>query len=345
MESPGSILFLSREDLLGLGAGDMNMIVPQVEAAFHAWNKNDVLQPPKVTLKYSDEHEKYGGLVNVLPAALRDQNGTIFGLKALGAMPSNVDRGIPRATGLITLFDGETKTPIACMDAQVISAMRTGAVTAVAAKKLCPGGVTRLGMIGAGVNMRTQLLGLIHAIPSIAQVKVYSRGNSRHDFVKVMAQRFPKIDFIATKTAQEAVEYAEVVVTCVANSDTPVVSAADLSRPGLTVFNIGCLENEPVLLKSMDVIVADYWEHSKHRGVQTHAVAYQQGYINDEDVVDLKDIMSGSAAGRSNDAQRVFFCPTGLGVEDIAVARELFRRAVERSVGNRQQLWDGQPWI
>ena len=345
MASSGSMLFLSREDLLALGAGDMNTIVPQVQAAFDAWNNNDVIQPPKVTLKYSDSHERYGGLVNVLPAALRDSRGAIFGLKALGAMPSNVGNGIPRATGLITLFDGETKTPIVCMDAQVISAMRTGAVTALAAKKLCPAGITRVGLIGAGVNMRTQLLGLVHAAPSIAQVKVYSRGDSKNDFVRTMAARFPDIDFAATTTAQQAVADAEVVVTCVANADTPVVSAADLSQPGLTVFNIGCLENEPILLKSMDLIVADYWEHSKHRGVQTHAVAYQKGYITDTDVVDLKDIISGAAAGRTTDSQRIFFCPTGLGVEDIAVARELFRLAVERDVGNKLELWSGQPWI
>lgn len=321
------------------------MVVAQVESAFSAWNKGNVLQPAKTTLKYLDRHERYGGLVNVLPAAMRDERGEIYGVKQLGAMPSNVEYGLPRATGLITLFDGTTKTPVAVMDGQVVSAMRTGAVSALAARALCRADTKHLGLIGAGVNMRTQLMGLLHALPKVATVTVYSRGDSKHNFVSNMSKRFPQVDFRAANSSREAVEHADVVVTCVANADKPVVAADDLNRPGLTVFNIGCLENEPKLLASMDVVVADYWEHSKHRGVQTHAVAYQQGYIKDGDIIDLKDILAGAAKGRTSPEQRIFFAPTGLGVEDVAVARELLARAEAENVGQVMELWRGESWI
>lgn len=325
---------------------DISMVVGQVEAALLAWDRGDVLQPAKTTLKYLDQHERYGGLVNVLPAALRDERGEIYAVKALGAMPSNVEHGLPRATGVITLFDGTTKTPVAVMDGQVISAMRTGAVSALAARVLCSTDTKHLGLIGAGVNMRTQLLGLLYTLSELETVTVYSRGDSKHDFVATMSKRFPSVNFCAANSSREAVEHADVVVTCVANADQPVVAADDLNRPGLTVFNIGCLENEPKLLATMDLVVADYWEHSKHRGVQTHAVAYQQGYIRDEDVVDLKDIVGGGKVrGRTSREQRIFFAPTGLGVEDVAVAREILSRAESQNVGQLLELWSDEPWI
>lgn len=342
---PGELLFLNRDDVIAAGGMDMSVIVPEIEKAFTALHAGNAIQPAKTTLKYAGAHEKYNGLVNVLPAALKDSESTIFGLKALGAMPSNVERGIPRATGLVVLFDGDTKTPKAIMDGQIISAMRTGAVSALAAKKLCRTDSKMLGLIGAGVNMRTQLLGLLSVLPEIEMVKVYSRGESKHDFVRNMSARFPALAFHATDSAEAAAECADVIVTCVANSDAPVVKKEALHRPGVTVFNIGCLENEPELLSDMDMIVSDYWEHSKHRGVQTHAVAFQRGIISDEAVVNLGEIIAGARPGRETNEQRIFFCPTGLGVEDIAVARRLVERAQQQNVGTNLQLWSDEKWM
>lgn len=345
MSRSHKLRFISRNDVIALGGMDISMAVDQVESAFLAWERGDALQPAKTTLKYFDRHERYGGLVNVLPAAIRDIRGEIYGVKQLGAMPSNINHGLPRATGLITLFDGDTKTPIAVMDGQVVSAMRTGAVSSIAARVLCQPNTKHLGLIGAGVNMRTQLIGLLYALPKVETVRVYSRGDSKRDFVAKMSQRFPRVDFRVANSPDEAVECAEVVVTCVANADTPVVAAANLGRPGLAVFNIGCLENDPELLATMDMIVADYWEQSKHRGVQTHAVAYQQGIIKDENVVDLKNILAGTVRGRTSPEQRIFFAPTGLGVEDIALAREILARAEASNVGQTIELWRDEPWI
>jgi len=342
---PCELLFLNRDDVIAAGGMDMSVIVPEIEKAFTALHAGNAIQPAKTTLKYAGAHEKYNGLVNVLPAALKDDESTVFGLKALGAMPSNIERGIPRATGLVVLFDGDTKTPKAVMDGQVISAMRTGAVSALAAKKLCRADSKTLGLIGAGVNMRTQLLGLLSVLPHITNVHVYSRGESKHDFVRDMSARFPALAFHAALSAEAAAEPADVIVTCVANSDAPVVKKAAVNRPGVTVFNIGCLENEPELLSDMDLIISDHWEHSKHRGVQTHAVAYQRGIIRDDDVINLSEIVAGSHPGRVSAEERIFFCPTGLGVEDVAVARRLVERAIEANIGTPLNLWSDEKWI
>ena len=95
----------------------------------------------------------------------------------------------------------------------------------------------------------------------------------------------------------------------------------------------------------MDIIVSDFWEHTKHRGVQTHAVAYARGLIADEDVVNLGAILRGEQRGRMNDEQKIFFGPTGLGAEDIALGRAIYQRALKRGAGTKLTLWDGESWI
>ena len=124
------ILFLSMEEVVECGGANVAEAARDIQRAFELFDKGEVLQPHKTTLKVTSKGAEQGsGLVNFLPAYVNLDGEEIYCVKALGAMPSNVDCGLPRATGLITLFDSATKTPICIMDAQVISATRTGAVS------------------------------------------------------------------------------------------------------------------------------------------------------------------------------------------------------------------------
>ena len=144
LKNDKQILFLSLEDVIKCGGADINLASADIKKGFELLLKNKILQPCKTTLKDSTgAHEHSAGLVNVLPAYINLGEEEIFGCKVLGAMPSNVSIGIPRATGLINLFDSKTKTPLCVMEAQVISATRTGAVTMLAAKKNSPQGHRR----------------------------------------------------------------------------------------------------------------------------------------------------------------------------------------------------------
>ena len=344
--APGQVLWLSRQDVLDAGGGDMALATQAVGEAFTAWRAGQALQPAKTSLRLAHkQQEAQAGVVNVLPAAVATPVGTVFGVKALGAMPGNVAQSVPRATGTITLFDDAHKMPIAIMDAQVISAMRTGAVSALAAPKLARTDARSLGCVGAGVNMMTQIRGLLHALPGLDTIRIYSRGASKHQLAERLHQRYPALAVSAVDSAEAAVAAADIVITCAANVNQPVVPLQAVNRPGVTICNIGCLENEPQLLAHMDVIVSDNWQQSKHRGVQTHAVAFSQGIIADSDVTNLGDILAGQAPGRTTPAQKVFFGPTGLGIEDISLAAHIYTQALARGCGTVLSLWSNQPWI
>lgn len=338
-----SITYLTREDVLAAGGADMRLAVEDVWQGLQLHHTGQVIQPAKTSLRFGGtEGETVNGLVNFLPAAVAGDE-PVFGCKAMGAMPANTGRGLPRATGLIMLFEADSKLPIAVMDAQVISATRTGALSAVVARVLAPDSTASVGLIGAGVNMRTQLLGLRTALPRLRQARVYSRGASKRTFAAEMGQRLG-MDIDAVDDAETAVRGQRLVVTCVANTTRPVVRASWLA-PSVTFFNIGCYELEATALRRMDRIIADNWEHGKHRGVQTHAVAHRLGIIDDDQVEDLAPIATGERAGRENDQQNIFFSPTGMGFEDVMLARRVLRTALAKGIGDTLPLWRQSRWI
>lgn len=284
------------------------------------------------------------GLINVLPAYVNFGEVEIYSCKALGAMPSNVAKGLPRATGTVTLFDPETKTPVCIMDAQVISAIRTGAVSALAAKKLIPEDAESICMIGAGVNMRTQLLGFKAALPKLKKIFVYSSKDTKYQFAKVMSERLG-LDIVPIESPEEAIRNASVIVTCLPNGVPPVVKAEWVIQKGVTIFNIGGHETEYQLLGRMDRVIADLWQQAKKRGTQPHALAVKHGVIPEEKVEEIAPVITGSVKGRSSETENIFFSPTGLGFEDAVVAHRIYQTALQNGVGTKFTLWENSDWI
>jgi N-[(2S)-2-amino-2-carboxyethyl]-L-glutamate dehydrogenase len=340
-----TIRFLSMEDVIECGGADIQKAALDIRKGFELLLKDEVLQPMKTTLKVNKKGlESSTGLVNFLPAYVNKDGDELYGCKALGAMPANAELGLPRAQGIITLFSSDTKSPMCVMDAQVISATRTGAVTCLAAQKLARKDTEEIGMVGSGVNMRTQLLGLKEALPNLRRVKVFSRTNKKEIFADEMSKR-TGLEIIPTSSAEEAVSGCDLYVTCLPNVTSPVVMADWVKKEGVTVINIGCYESEARLLSQMDRVVADIWEQGKHRGVQTHAVAIREGFFPEEKVEDLAPIVTEQRPGRTSDDENIFFAPTGLGFEDVIVAGRIFEEAVKRGIGTDFPLWKSTKWI
>lgn len=345
MKSSKDLLLLSMEDVLACGGADLELAAGDIKKAFSLLDEGKIHQPTKTTLRAPTIHsEHHQGIVNILSSYIDEESGGIFGIKALGAMPSNVTHGLPRATGLILLFDSVTKTPLCVMDAQVISATRTGAVSYLAAGKLVDPSVERIGLVGSGVNMRTQLLALRLALPNLRQVRVTSKSESRIRFAAEMSERVG-LDVRPVDSVDEATEDAQVIVTCLANSSQPAVFERHLHFQGVTILNIGCYECEDKILTRMDRIVADIWEHGKHRGVQTHAIAVKNKVISESQVEDVAPILNGKKPGRTSRTENIFFCPTGLGFEDAMVASRVYQEALRTHRGTRFPLWNHPVWI
>jgi N-[(2S)-2-amino-2-carboxyethyl]-L-glutamate dehydrogenase len=149
--APGEVLFLSLEDVVSCGGADIDAAAADLRGGFSLFAAGKIRNPAKCVL-HRHEATEDDGLVNAMGAYVDGRD--LFGVKVIGSMPSNVAQGLPRGTGLILLCHPETKMVMAILDAQAISATRTGAVTLLAAECLLPDGIRRIGLVGAGVNMR-----------------------------------------------------------------------------------------------------------------------------------------------------------------------------------------------
>ena len=345
MNASKEILLLSHEDVLACGGADIHSAIVEIDRAFKAFVDGDILQPDKTTLKFTKKGEENRmGLVNVLPAYVNLGDTEIYSCKALGAMPSNVEKGLPRASGTITLFDPETKSPICIMDAQVISAIRTGAVSALAAKKLIPLDTESICLIGAGVNMRTQIMGIKASLPKLKKVYVHSRNESKNHFAKVMGEMLG-LDITPIDSPEQSIRDAKVIVTCLPNGVPPVVKKEWVKKKGITIFNIGGHETEYGLLDQMDRVIADIWQQAKKRGTQPHALAVKHGVISEDKVEEIADIITDIKRGRTSQEENIFFSPTGLGFEDAVVAHRIYQNAKAQKLGTNFTLWKDSQWI
>jgi ornithine cyclodeaminase/alanine dehydrogenase-like protein (mu-crystallin family) len=216
------------------------------------------------------------------------------------------------------------------MDGTLITAMRTGAVTAVAAKFLARPRSCEIAIIGAGVQGRSNLRALVAALPELNTARVYDiRPEAAARFVEDLGREIP-IRLHAVKSAQEAVEAADIVVTgtAVFKQRTPLVRRAWV-KPGAL---IAPLEVDRALEASLvydpDLLVVD------DTG-QTLAFKEMGCFSEGEPPIgaELGEIIAGKKVGRTNDDQIIVAMNVGLSIEDIAVGQHIYKRATERNVG------------
>lgn len=333
-------LFLSLEDVVNAGGTDMGAAIEDVQRGFELREAGRVVEPHKLTLS-SSESETNG--FNVLPSIVDLGENEVFGCKLLGANPENIAKGLPRALGLIALFDGESKEPLAVMDTQVISAMRTGAVSGLAAKQLAPSETESVGLIGAGVNMRTQLLGIKHALPALKQAQVSSTNGSKYSFAEQMAER-TNIRITAHTDPQEVIQSNQFNILCTTKPTKPLIKRDWLAKSGLTLFNISGVATPPEALQDMDRLITDSWGSCLSRNTQSLPKAVQQGFVSDSDIEELGKILKNDT-GRQNSQENIFFCPVGLAFEDVIVGWRVYNTAIQKKIGQKVTLWSNPKWI
>lgn len=309
-----------------------------VEETIRLHHLGQTVLPSKVVLRWGDAAtETTRGRINAMPGYV---GGDIHvaGIKWIASFPANPGRhGLPRASGTIILNDPDKGVPLAVMDGTLISAMRTGAVTGVAAKYLARQDSRVVTLFGAGVQSRTQLRALRVALPSLERVLVVDPVRERGQaFAREMADRLALA--VSVAEPEEAVSAADVVVTATTASE-PVLRAGWL-RPGSFYSHVGGYECEFGVVREVDRRITDNWGEIKHRGVPTLALMYEKGLLDDADIeCDLGAIVTGERPGRRTADERIMFLAVGMGIEDVAVAARVYRAARSQGLGQWLSLW------
>lgn len=336
-------LYLSQDDVIAAGGLKMSETVQAIETSFRLHAAGETILPPKPVLRWGGpETEETTGRIMAMPAYLGGDL-RIAGIKWIPSRPSNPARhGLPRANALIILNDPDTLLPLAVMDGTIVSAMRTGAASGVAAKYLALPGSTVLGMVGAGVQMHTQAMAMRAVLPNLTEGRVFDLDPAKAEAFAAEMSAELGLAIRAAGTAEEACRGADVFITATISS-FPYVQA-DWYKPGALHCEVSFWDTPAQVLSTLDRIVCDDYDQVAHHAVDVAFRAVRDGHIRREQVTDLGDIITGKAPGRQSNRQKILFNPIGLGIHDVCEAYRVYRAAKAQGIGQTLPLWSNPYW-
>ncbi len=307
----------------------MDDCIAAVEEAFGHHAGGRTLGPGVLGVPATD-----GGF-HIKAAGLRLER-TWFAVKCNGNFFHNATRfGMPNIQGLILLCDGDNGYPLAVIDSIEITILRTGAATAVAARRLARADARTATVCGCGNQGRAQLRALARVL-ALETVHAFDLDAARAQryAAEMSAELGLRVEPVRDLSA--AVRASDVCVTC-----TPSKSALLLRedvRPGTFIAGVGAdaetkQELDPRLFSGSTVVV-DSLDQCAAFGDLHHAL--ESGLIAREGVhADLADIVAGRRPGRTSSREITLFDSTGVALEDVAAAMMVYRRALERGAGLR----------
>ncbi len=336
-------LYLDQESVLAAGALDMKLAMAAVREALELLAQGECRQPPKLVLRGADNAASESrGRINGLCAVLGTP-ARAMGMKWIASFPANRARGWPRASALIILNSPQTGLPLAVLDGTLISAMRTGAVSALGTTYLAPPSARKAAIIGAGVQARTQALGLATALPRLEEIAIACRERAHAEQCAADCHRLGPIPARAYNTVTEAAADAGIVITATTALE-PVLRARDVI-PGALTIQIAGHECEFELVRQASKLVVDDWEAICHRGIMTPALMHLRGELDERNIhATLGELLLGLKSGRRNPAERIHFAHMGMGVEDVALAAAIYERAAAAGLGQKMRLWERPLW-
>lgn len=319
------LLFLSQEDVTDLGL-TMQDAIDIVEDVLREHALKQVENPPKPGV-----HPLPDAFIHAMPGYLSGRGAV--GLKWVSRFSSNQRLGLPAVMGLIVLNDTTTGQPMAVMDCRWVTAMRTGAASAVAAKYLARKDAQVVGIVGAGTQGRYNLLALNQVLPGLRLAKVFDvNREATEDLITSMSPRL-RCEIQLQGSAQEAIAEADVVVTATGELQEPIFKEHWVAEGSLVlpVHHRGW-ENE--MLHAAEKFVTDDWQQiqNAHREVGGF-----YGPLPDLHA-ELGEIVIGQKPGRETPTERIIDFNYGLAIEDVGMAQAVFERAVEVGAGTRLTL-------
>jgi ornithine cyclodeaminase len=295
-------------------------LIEEIAQGFIAYTAGRVVVPPVGYLGFTepsgDVHLKYGYV----------KGGDVFVIKVAAGFPQNSARGLPTGDGCMLVFSSHTGFLTAVLlDRSRLTDLRTAAAGAVAARALAPKDISRIGIIGTGVQARLQPLMLMH-VTACREIALYGRAAGR---AAACAGDLETMGFrvAVMKSAEEVAASSELVVTTTASRSAHFRASA--VKPGTHITGVGAdspgkQELDAALFARAEVVVADSIEQCADHGDLAPALA--SGAITLDRVRELGAVLAKPALGRTSEDQISIADLTGVAVQDIVIAGHVLRR-------------------
>jgi ornithine cyclodeaminase/alanine dehydrogenase len=307
------MLFLSDADIEKLIS--MSETIDAVEIAFKEFAKGNVILPPRSTIMI----QEYNGSISLMPSYITSIGAQAT--KIISIYPNNREKGLP--TTLAWLFVNDKKTGMikAFMDATYLTAMRTGAITGVAAKFLAPKDSKIAAVFGAGAQGRTQAWAAC-TVRNIEKVYVY-------DIVPELSKKFEKemtkklgVQVIASKTGKEAAKNADIILTATTSSkpvikkewlkDKVHISAIGAFYPEYRELDSNTIANSKLCVDDVNSILMEAGDI---------LIPIKEGIITKDHIhAELKELVTKKKTGRTQADGITVFKSVGIAIQDSSVA-------------------------
>ena len=295
-------------------------IIDEITQGFIAFSRGDVEVPAVGELLFPENsgelHIKYGAI----------RNDDVFVVKLATGFFKNPAIGLPPFGGCMIVLSQKTGAIEAVLlEEGELTNHRTAAAGAVAALALAPKKLTAIGIVGTGVQARLQA-DYLRRVTECRNLYLWGRDA---EATRAAAADIEAMGFNVTlaDSLDTLCEYARLIVTTTAAED-PLLTLP-MIRPGTHITAMGsdtAEKNEiaPDILKSAYLVVADSRAQSEHRGEIYQAC--KAGYLQRNNVVELGEVLSGTAPGRTSDEQITVVDLTGVAVQDIAIAKAVLKQ-------------------
>jgi ornithine cyclodeaminase/alanine dehydrogenase len=300
----------------------MKEIIDALEIAFREKGAGKTEMPPKPGI-----HPGGGdNFIHAMPAYIPSMQSA--GIKWVSGFPDNVKRGVPYINGLLILNDSETGLPLCVMDCVWITAMRTGAATALSARYLAKQDASTVGVLGCGVQGRTNVEALQVLFP-VHRVMAYDTdARATQAYAEDVGNRLD-IEVEIVKTPKAAVS----------NSDIVVTAGPILKKPHATIQAGWMGKGAFASMVDFDA----YWhpdammEAAKFCTDDTPQMLHYKklGYFQNIPPIhaDLGELVTGKKRGRETADEKTMTANLGLAIDDMAVAPLIFERAKQKKIG------------
>lgn len=318
-------LLLTRGDVAALLT--LDECIAAVEAGFRRQAEGGAVGPGVLGLHVPD-----GGF-HVKAAGLRLARFYVAA-KINANFPDNAARrGLPTIQGVVVLSDGETGLPLALLDSMEITALRTGAATAVAARHLARPDARVATVVGCGRQGRIQLAMLARVCRLERVHAVDADPGLAERFAREMSAQIG-LEVSPAGSVAEAAPGSDICVTCTP-SRVPLLRRVDVA-PGTFVAAVGAdneqkQELEPALMAAATIVV-DSLEQCAAIGDLHHALAagaVSLGQVHAE----LAQVVAGQKPGRRSAEEITIFDSTGVAIEDVAAAAAVYEKAMAAGRG------------
>jgi ornithine cyclodeaminase/alanine dehydrogenase len=313
------MLFLSDDDITEILS--MREAIDAVERAFGEYAQGSARMPRRSTIML----DKYGGSISFMPSYLEETNA--FATKIISIYPRNPERGLPTTVAWIVVNDPETGMMEAMLDGTYLTAVRTGAVSGVAARYLAPKDSEVATVIGCGVQGRTQAWAISETF-KLEELRIFDLSRrSMEDFAGEMGSKLG-VDIVLSDSGADAVKGADVVLAATTSKDPVVrrewlgervhVSAIGSFYPDYRELDTATVREAKVVVDSVEAIMEEAGDI---------LIPIAEGAITEDHIfAELGEIVLGRKEGRTLDDGLTMFKSVGLAIQDSSVASLVLRK-------------------